>query len=79
MANLRVRLTFPPERVTEPVVYNIGHQYNVVTNIRRANVTADEGWIILELIGDTDELERVVDHLRNIRVQVEPVEGDVVL
>ncbi len=79
MANLRVRLTFPPERVTEPVVYNIGHQYNVVTNIRRANVTADEGWIILELIGDTDELERVVDHLRYIRVQVEPVEGDVVL
>lgn len=79
MANLRVRLTFPPERVTEPVVYNIGHQYNVVTNIRRANVTADEGWIILELIGDTDELERVVDHLRNIRVQVEPVEGDLVL
>lgn len=79
MANLRVRLTFPPERVTEPVVYNIGHQYNVVTNIRRANVTADEGWIILELIGDTDELERLVDHLRNIRVQVEPVEGDVVL
>ncbi|MDE0186600.1 MAG: NIL domain-containing protein [Candidatus Poribacteria bacterium] len=78
MANLRVRLTFPPERVTEPVVYNIGHQYNVVTNIRRANVTADEGWIILELIGDTDELERVVDHLKNIRVQVEPVEGDVV-
>ena len=79
MANLRVRLTFPPERVTEPVVYNIGHQYNVITNIRRANVTADEGWIILELIGDTDELERLVDHLRNIRVQVEPVEGDVVL
>ncbi len=79
MANLRVRLTFPPERITEPVVYNIGHQYNVVTNIRRANVTADEGWIILEIIGDADELERVVEHLRNIRVQVEPVEGDVVL
>ena len=79
MANLRVRLTFPPDRVTEPVVYNIGRQYDVVTNIRRANVTADEGWIILEIIGDADELERVVEHLRNIRVQVEPVEGDLVL
>ena len=79
MANLRVRLTFPPERVTEPVVYNIGHQYDVVTNIRRANVTADEGWIVLEITGDADELERVIEHLRHIRVQVEPVEGDLVL
>ena len=79
MANLRVRLTFPPERVTEPVVYNIGRQYDVVTNIRRANVTADDGWIILEITGDADELERVIEHLSNIRVQVEPVEGDLVL
>jgi hypothetical protein len=79
MANLRVRLTFPPERITEPVVYNIGHQYKVITNIRRANVTADEGWIILEIIGDADEIERVIEHLRNIRVHVVPVEGDVVL
>lgn len=79
MASLRVRLTFPPERVTDPVVYNIGHQYEVVTNIRRANVTADEGWIVLEITGDADEIERVVEHLRHIRVQVEPVEGDLVL
>lgn len=79
MASLRVRLTFPPERVTDPVVYNIGHQYEVVTNIRRANVTADEGWIVLEITGDADEIERVIEHLRHIRVQVEPVEGDLVL
>ena len=79
MASLRVRLTFPPERVTAPVVYNIGHQYEVVTNIRRANVTADEGWIVLEITGDADEIERVIEHLRHIRVQVEPVEGDLVL
>ena len=79
MASLRVRLTFPPERVTDPVVYNIGHQYEVVTNIRRANVTADEGWIVLEITGEADEIERVVEHLRHIRVQVEPVEGDLVL
>ena len=78
MASLRVRLTFPPERITEPVIHNIGHQYNIITNIRRANVTAGEGWVVLEITGDADELERVVDHLKNINVQVEPVEGDLV-
>ena len=78
MAFLRVRLSFPPSQITEPVIYNIGKQYDVVTNIRRANVTADTGWVVLEITGEADELERAVDHLRNISVDVEPVEGDVV-
>ena len=78
MAFLRVRLSFPPSQITEPVIYNIGKQYNIVTNIRRANVTADSGWVVLEITGEADELERAVDHLRNINVEVEPVEGDVV-
>ena len=78
MAFLRVRLSFPASQITEPVIYNIGKQYNIVTNIRRANVTADSGWVVLEITGEADELERAVDHLRNINVEVEPVEGDVV-
>lgn len=78
MAFLRVRLSFPPSQIIEPVIYNIGKQYDVVTNIRRANVTADTGWVVLEITGEADELERAVDHLRNINVDVEPVEGDVV-
>lgn len=78
MTSLRVRLTFPPERVTEPIIYNIGHQYQVVTNIRRANVTEEAGWVMLELLGPPDEIERAVDYLKNISVQVELVEGDVV-
>jgi len=73
-----VRLTFPPDLITEPVIYNIGHQYNVVTNVRRANVTAETGWVVLEITGEPDELERAIDYLKNIKVQVEPVEGDVV-
>ncbi|MCZ6676868.1 MAG: NIL domain-containing protein [Candidatus Poribacteria bacterium] len=78
MASLRLRLTFPPDRITEPVIYNIGRQYDVVTNIRRANVRADAGWVVLEITGDADELERVVEHLENIKVHAEPVEGDLV-
>jgi len=78
MASLRVRLTFPPDLITEPIIYNIGRQYNVVTNVRRANVTPETGWVVLEIAGEDDELERVVDHLRNMQVKVEPVEGDVV-
>ncbi len=78
MSSLRVRLTFPPEKVTEPIIYTIGQQYQVVTNIRRANVTEEAGWVMLELLGPTDEIERAVNYLKNINVQVELVAGDVV-
>ena len=76
--SLKVRLTFPPEKITEPIIYNIGQQFRVVTNIRRANVTEESGWVMLEIRGSSDEIERAIDYLKNINVQVEPVEGDVV-
>ncbi len=76
--SLKVRLTIPPEKITEPIIYNIGQQFRVITNIRRANVTEDAGWVMLELLGASDEIERTIDYLKNIRVQVELVEGDVV-
>ena len=50
----------------------------MVTNIRRANVTEESGWVMLEIRGPSDEIERAIDYLKNINVQVEPVEGDVV-
>ncbi len=78
MTSLRIRLTFPPEKITEPIIYNIGHQYKVVTNIRRANVTEEAGWVMLEILGPPEEIEQAVDYLKNINVQVELVEGDVV-
>ena len=78
MTSLRIRLTFPPEKITEPIIYNIGRQYKVVTNIRRANVTEEAGWVMLEILGPPEEIEQAVDYLKNINVQVELVEGDVV-
>ena len=78
MTSLKVRLTFPPEKITEPIIYNIGQQFRVITNIRRANVTEESGWVMLEMRGTSDEIERAIDYLKNIKVQVEPVEGDVV-
>ena len=78
MAFLRVRLAFPLELIEEPIIYNIGHRYNVVTNIRRTNVTAESGSVILEITGSADELEGTVGYLRDINIQVESVEGDVV-
>ncbi|MCY4402411.1 MAG: NIL domain-containing protein [Candidatus Poribacteria bacterium] len=78
MTALKVRLTFPPEKIKEPIIYNIGQQFGVITNIRRANVTEESGWVMLEMQGKSEQIERAIDYLKNIKVQIEPVEGDVV-
>ena len=43
MTKRRVMLTFSQEIVSEPVIYNLGQQFNLVTNILRADVTEDKG------------------------------------
>ena len=73
-----MRLIFGRDLVTEPVIYHLGKNYEVVTNIRRADVTHDEGWVLLERSGEPDELDRGVLFLESRGVRVEPVEGDVV-
>jgi hypothetical protein len=78
MAKLRVKFTFPPDLVTQPVIYNMGKQFNVVTNIRRANVTRDRGWVILEISGKEDEIEKAIAWSKDQGVRVDPIHGDVI-
>ena len=78
MAKLRVRLVFPPELVTQPIIYQMGRDFNVVTNIRRADVTATQGWVILELEGHERDIENAVAWAASRGVAVELIPGDVV-
>ena len=79
MARLRVRLTFPPALIQEPIVYRLVKDFDIVINIRRADVKADHGWMALELEADEMALERGVKWLKDKGVQVDPIERDVVV
>ncbi len=70
------RFTFSSENVALPIVYQTGLQFGLTTNIMRANIGRDGGWVILELLGDSDDLERAVDWVRERGVSVEAVPGD---
>ncbi|MBI2172082.1 MAG: NIL domain-containing protein [Chloroflexi bacterium] len=78
MANKRVRFTFPNYLITEPVIYRLGREFNVVTNIRRADVRSEMGWVVLELNGDEAEIERGLTWVKDMGVRVDPVSGDVI-
>ncbi len=78
MARRRLKLIFGPDMVKEPVIYQLGKQFELVTNIRRADVSKDQGWVLLEVTGEPDELDRGVEYLESRGVKVEPAEGDLV-
>jgi len=74
----RLRLTFPHDRVPEPVVCQMARAFEVVFSIRRASVEPSGGWIDLSLEGDEDEIERAIEWLEGRGVGVGPVGGDIV-
>ncbi len=79
MGRVRVRLLFPPALIQEPILYRLVKDFDIVINVRRADVKADYGWVVLEMDADEATLERGVAWLKARGVQVDPVERDVVL
>ena len=57
MVKRRVMLSYTPETITEPIIYTISQQFNIVTNIRRADLAEDRGWIIVEIEGEEKDIE----------------------
>jgi ABC-type methionine transport system ATPase subunit len=74
----RLHLTFPEALIQEPVIYNLGRQFNIVTNIRRANVEEKVGWVILEASGEPDGIADGIRYLEGLGVQVNRIDGDMV-
>ncbi len=49
-------LTYPEDLVSEPLLWELAHQFGLQTNIRRANVEEHLGWVIVEVRGPAEAL-----------------------
>jgi len=78
MTRTRVRLTFPSNLIQEPILYHLVKDFDIVINIRRADVKEDYGWVALEMEAGEDTLARGVRWLKDKGVQVDPIERDVI-
>jgi ABC-type methionine transport system ATPase subunit len=74
----RVRLTYLDHMIRQPVIYQMGRDFDVVTNIRRADIQENMAWAILELEGEEEEIDRALEWARSIGVRVDPALGDLV-
>ncbi len=79
MASKQVRLTFAGAGVKRPLIYELGHEFQLVTNIRMAAVERDGGWVVLGIEGESDEIERGLQWAREHGVRVDDATlGDIV-
>ena len=78
MAKRQVMFTFPQELIKDPIIYNLSQQFKVVTNIRRADVSEDRGWVMLEMEGREEDIEQGIAWVTSKGVRVDPVIGDIV-
>jgi len=76
MVKRKVMLTFPEELIREPIIYNLGQQFNLVTNILRADLTEDRGWMVLELDGKDEDIEAGTAWVISKGVRVEPINDE---
>ena len=77
MVKRRVMFIFKEEQIREPIIHNLGQQFNIITNIRRADLSENEGWIVLELEGDENDIEQGIAWVTSKGVRVDPINGDI--
>ena len=80
MAKKRLVLTFPPEVVERPVVALLVRDFDILTNILRAEIHEGEvGRMLVELEGESMRLKEGVRHLEEQGVKVEEAIKDIEL
>lgn len=78
MAKRRVYLTYEGESIKRPLIYELGHKFAVVTNVRTASISKTLGLVGLELEGDPGEIEQALAWIASEGVTVEPIEMGVI-
>lgn len=67
----RVTLTFPKRAIQMPVTYRLAKDFNVAANIIRAQVAPNQiGKLVVELLGDIDEIDAAMDWMRSQDIHV---------
>ena len=74
----RVKFTFQIEDVKDPIIYNLGKNFDLITNIRRADINDEVGWVILEIRGEENSVTNGLEWITSLGVRVDPIGGDII-
>ena len=64
-------LTLPGGLHPEPIIYNIGQQFNLMITMHQADMTKDRGWLVLGLEGEDKDIKAGITWIISKGVRVE--------
>lgn len=70
----RFWLTYPVSKIKAPVIWELGHRFPLVTNIRQASITDEVGIVCLEVEGSNEAVDAGLRWMKKLGLSVEPVE-----
>jgi hypothetical protein len=74
----RLWLMYPPRLITTPLIWELGHKFPVITNVRQASVTDEIGIVCLEIEGNRADIKAAIEWMEKRGISVEPVEINVI-
>ena len=78
MNKRKVVLTFPHKLVDKPITYHLVKDYDLVVNIMKARVGPNEqGLLVVELEGQSKNLDKGIKYLKDIGVEVQSLNKDI--
>ncbi|MBW2980086.1 4Fe-4S dicluster domain-containing protein [Candidatus Woesearchaeota archaeon] len=74
----RLVLKFPKSSIDQPIVYRLIKDFDLIFNILKAKITPDEeGFLVIELIGEEKNVNKGLDYLKGLNVEIEPFSKEV--
>ncbi len=68
MPVVNLELNARQNEVEQPILWRLGRLFNVVTNVRRARVTGEYGYVLVEMEGSTNEVSQAQAYLAGMGV-----------
>ncbi len=71
LTKVELTLVAAKEQVCEPWIWRLCREFSVKVNIVKANVDTDYGWMLVELEGPVEEIQRATAWLMTTGMHVE--------
>jgi hypothetical protein len=65
-----LHLIYPPSLAGEPILHKLIRQFDLIINLRGAQLGMEEAWIEIQATGSAEEIERAVRWLTAEGLQV---------
>jgi len=78
MTKRYVILTFNENLISEPIIFMLSNEFNLITNIQQAEMSTERGWIGLEIEGTEEDIDLGLNWITSRGVRVDNATKDTI-